>query len=1179
MKKIISFMLAAIMLIATIPLGAVSVNAATTPSTVTVAQATERLNTLIGLLDGKYFTTTGAACATNESGHGCSKCYAKNVLAQQWIQSLIGMGTINVENFPRIYYSKTNVGDYHGYSCFGFACFAHWYIFAQKNTDNIVGKFVAQGSLNKSTLDSARPGDVLWFSNDYSSNGHAGIYVKHDSTGFTVLDCNWRHTAPNKNNCYVNEDTFSYSSFGYNYVAITGVENYSRETSTGSSTSGVKNRIDQIIADLKIKFPNGKWNINDTDCSLGVSGHGCSKCSVYNIVKQKYGETWSSAQCTDGQSCNGFAKYVFVRLFGSTISNATDTKIGNGQTASTYDKCKMGDLIGNGHHYMIYISHDSSGVTVLDANGDAHSTIGYYKKYSYSHGNLSGTVTVTHSNKWNEVNDQYGSSTAVNPGKPVLKNLNKTYKNTDQVTFEWDTTANTTHYNLYIRTVTSEADTDYTNVYETIHYAENGLQRSLPVGKYRVLLQSTNKNATGADGTGWAYTDGDWIYLEVVPSYDVLDSITINTLPDRTTYILDEPFSGKGLTVKLKYVGGAERIISDGFTVTGFDSSSEGTKTVAVKYGDLAATFDVEVVDSEDWSGWFPAEALPDEVKNATWGYEIEHKDGYLTREREIKISGKQNEDGWTLYDTKTSSLTASDYATTKPSTTPVVKDDRVETKSYKTYYYYYLYGYEKNGDPTYMAEKTKADLINNHSLSSYDKSKLRYIYVYSETSHGETWPQYSGAAYYTDDNGKSGTINVNNGNVHFYYGGERYKVTTTTTQYYHCKWSDWDNLYETEPTATDDVEVSVAENAFVRFRKTNEPQPAVITGIAVADAQYKTEYLVGEDLDLTNVSLNVYYSDGRSGVVFSGYDVSGFDSSVCGKQTVTLTYGGFTSTIEINVTAPQIILNDKEIYMTVGETHQLSISVVPQKLDAPRTFISSDSSIVEAFMGRLTAKAPGTVTITALTTYKGVNYTDTCTVIVSEADGTATIENAAAKPGEDVAVKVILDNAPEIKSMAISDVTFNLETLALLGGEWNVDNSVLSSWDESTGKGVVTLKSAEDLNGNVVFTLTFHVSDAADEGFYSISLKVSAKDKNNAAINVATVTGGVTVRNYIVGDVNGDGEITDEDAIYLLFYTFFPEEYPIEQPCDFNGDGEVTDEDAIYLLFYTFFPEEYPIA
>ena len=32
-------------------------------------------------------------------------------------------------------------------------------------------------------------------------------------------------------------------------------------------------------------------------------------------------------------------------------------------------------------------------------------------------------------------------------------------------------------------------------------------------------------------------------------------------------------------------------------------------------------------------------------------------------------------------------------------------------------------------------------------------------------------------------------------------------------------------------------------------------------------------------------------------------------------------------------------------------------------------------------------------------------------------------------------------------------------------------------------------------------------------------------------------------------------------------------------RPGDLNGSGAVTDDDAIWLLMYTFFPEEYPIA
>ena len=64
----------------------------------------------------------------------------------------------------------------------------------------------------------------------------------------------------------------------------------------------------------------------------------------------------------------------------------------------------------------------------------------------------------------------------------------------------------------------------------------------------------------------------------------------------------------------------------------------------------------------------------------------------------------------------------------------------------------------------------------------------------------------------------------------------------------------------------------------------------------------------------------------------------------------------------------------------------------------------------------------------------------------------------------------------------------------------------------------------------------------------------------------------------YIPGDIDNVDGITDADAEYLLMFTFFPEDYPVNQSCDFNGDGKVNDADAEHLLMFTFFPEDYPL-
>ena len=69
------------------------------------------------------------------------------------------------------------------------------------------------------------------------------------------------------------------------------------------------------------------------------------------------------------------------------------------------------------------------------------------------------------------------------------------------------------------------------------------------------------------------------------------------------------------------------------------------------------------------------------------------------------------------------------------------------------------------------------------------------------------------------------------------------------------------------------------------------------------------------------------------------------------------------------------------------------------------------------------------------------------------------------------------------------------------------------------------------------------------------------------------------TDKAYTAGELDGDGKITDKDAIYLLMHCYFPGDYPVEQPCDYNGDGIINDKDAVYLLMHCYFPNDYPIT
>lgn len=106
-------------------------------------------------------------------------------------------------------------------------------------------------------------------------------------------------------------------------------------------------------------------------------------------------------------------------------------------------------------------------------------------------------------------------------------------------------------------------------------------------------------------------------------------------------------------------------------------------------------------------------------------------------------------------------------------------------------------------------------------------------------------------------------------------------------------------------------------------------------------------------------------------------------------------------------------------------------------------------------------------------------------------------------------------------------------------------------------------------------------ISDTAFFGCDSLKL-VSSKeaDFNWSTVSVGAYNGALSSASVgFSGDVDQNGTLETADAVYLMYYTLYGEEYfPIYGKCDFDNNGMVDSDDAIYLLYHILFGDEYKL-
>jgi len=61
-------------------------------------------------------------------------------------------------------------------------------------------------------------------------------------------------------------------------------------------------------------------------------------------------------------------------------------------------------------------------------------------------------------------------------------------------------------------------------------------------------------------------------------------------------------------------------------------------------------------------------------------------------------------------------------------------------------------------------------------------------------------------------------------------------------------------------------------------------------------------------------------------------------------------------------------------------------------------------------------------------------------------------------------------------------------------------------------------------------------------------------------------------------GDVDADGDVDIDDAIYLLQHVLMPVQFPVNGNVDYDGNGSADIDDAIYLLQHVLMPNQFPL-
>lgn len=434
-----------------------------------------------------------------------------------------------------------------------------------------------------------------------------------------------------------------------------------------------------------------------------------------------------------------------------------------------------------------------------------------------------------------------------------------------------------------------------------------------------------------------------------------LSSVKIETLPTKTTYYEGDSFKKDGLTLSAIYSNGTKKTITGGFTCSPTKLNTAGKQEITVVYNEKSTSFEVTV--KENTVTDISVKTSPKKTTYAT-GTSFDPNGLTLTatyangKTQTVKSGFTYTPDKFDELGTQTITISYGGKKTTLKVEVQAVAlvSIKVRTLPKKTSYII--------GDYLDTTGLTLTAKYNNDKEKTVTEGFTCSPETLTESGSSKTVTvTYEGKTTTFKVEVKSDAVSkiriVSKPDKLTYFVGESLNSSGLTLVATHL--SGKEETVETGFTCTPKKLNNEGEQEItVTYKKQSATFYVTVLAdrlesIKVKSKPKKIKYLVGEDFDPTGMTLTATYASGKTQTVSDGYDCQSYKITQIGPNTITITYQGKSTVLDVKGIAVKEIKSVSGLKPTyyVGDTIDISnISVSVKYTDNTTATIRSGISV-----------------------------------------------------------------------------------------------------------------------------------------------------------------------------------------------------------------------------------------